>query len=238
MPLIWQAALLAALAGFAVFAGALLGCLDEDKGPLFNDKIHRGIIAFGGGALIGAVGLVLVPHGLESQSLWLGTVTFLAGGISFLCVDRYLQQRGTPVSQLIALMLDFVPEAIVLGAVITENYSMALFLAVIIGAQNLPEGFNAYREMRRKHNSFFRRHVLWIMAGCILVGPLAAISGYALFSMDSLILGSIMTFCAGGILYLVFEDIAPAAHEDGSWYPALGAVLGFTVALVGYGLTG
>ena len=238
MSIIVQLVLLSAFAGFAAFLGSLLGCLDEDKGPILSDEVRRGIVAFGGGALIGAVGLVLVPHGLDSQPLWLGTVTFLTGGFTFLCVDRYLKKRGTPVSQLIALMLDFVPEAIVLGAVITENYSMALFLAVIIAAQNFPEGFNAYREIRRSHGSFLRRNVIWIMAGCILVGPVAAMSGYALFTMDSLILGSIMTFCAGGILYLVFEEIAPDAFENKSWYPAFGAVIGFTIALVGYGLTG
>lgn len=229
--------MLSAFAGFAAFAGALLGCLDEDRGPILSDEIRRGIIAFGGGALIGAVGLVLVPHGLESQPLWLGTATFLAGGLTFLCVDRFLKRRGTPVSQLIALMLDFIPEAMVLGAVITENYSMALFLAVIIAAQNLPEGFNAYREMRKAHDGFLRSKVLWVMAGCIVVGPMAALTGYTVFQMDSLILGSIMTFCAGGILYLVFEDIAPEAFEEKSWYPAFGAVVGFTVALIGYGLT-
>lgn len=209
MQVVFQVILLSAFAGFAAFAGALLGCLDEDRGPFLSDKIRRGIIAFGGGALIGAVGLVLVPHGLESQPLWLGTATFLAGGLIFLCVDRFLKRRGTPVSQLIALMLDFIPEAMVLGAVITENYSMALFLAVIIAAQNLPEGFNAYREMREAHDSFLRRKVLWVMAGCIVVGPVAALTGYTVFRMDSLILGSMMTFCAGGILYLVLKTSRP-----------------------------
>ena len=76
------------------------------------------------------------------------------------------------------------------------------------------------------------------MSGCIAVGPLAAMSGYWLFSLDNMILGSIMTFCAGGILYLVFEDVAPDAHRTGDWRPALGAVIGFSVALVGFGLTG
>ena len=237
MPIIFHVILLSALAGLAAFAGALLGCLEERRATLFSDKFCRGIIAFGGGALIGAVGLVLVPDGLEKQPLWLATATFLIGGIIFLCLDRYLQKRGTPVSQLIALMLDFVPEALVLGAVISANYQMALFLAIIIGAQNLPEGFNAYREIRRSHGGFLVQHVLLIMAGAVIVGPIAALAGYGLFEMDSMILGSIMTFCAGGILYLVFEDVAPAAHEDGSWYPAFGAVAGFTVALVGHGLT-
>jgi ZIP family zinc transporter len=76
------------------------------------------------------------------------------------------------------------------------------------------------------------------MSGSIVVGPVAALAGYSLFTLDNMLLGSIMTFCAGGILYLVFEDVAPDAHRAGDWRPALGAVIGFSVALVGYGLTG
>ncbi|NCN84383.1 MAG: divalent cation transporter [Sphingomonadales bacterium] len=230
--------LLSMLAGLAAFVGAGLGCIVELKKGLISAEMHRTIIAFGGGALIGAVGLVLVPHGLESQPVWLGLGTFLAGGLVFLIIDHALKRRGTPVSQLVALNLDFIPEAIVLGAVISGDFEMALFLTAIIVAQNLPEGFNAYREIRQSHAGFLRKHVLQIMSGCIAVGPLAAMSGYWLFSLDNMILGSIMTFCAGGILYLVFEDVAPDAHRTGDWRPALGAVIGFSVALVGFGLTG
>lgn len=71
----------------------------------------------------------------------------------------------------------------------------------------------------------------------LLTALLGALAGFAVFSIDSLALGVIMTFCAGGILYLVFDDIAPDAHEPGDRTPALGAVLGFTVALIGFGST-
>lgn len=238
MTVILQIVVLAGLAGSAAFLGALLSYYDELRGSLINDRLRRGIVAFGGGALIGAAALVLVPHGLESQPLWLGALSFVAGGYIFLCIDRFLQRRQTPVSQLVALMLDFIPEAIVLGAVISGNFPMALFLTVIMATQNLPEGFNAYSEVRKSHDGFLRKHLLQIMALSIVIGPLAALAGFAVFEMDSLILGTIMTFCAGGILYLVFEDVAPAAASKGDWYPDFGAVLGFTVALVGYGLTG
>ncbi|MEH6757039.1 MAG: hypothetical protein V7676_05965 [Parasphingorhabdus sp.] len=230
--------IMSAAAGFAAFSGSLFGWFDESNKSWLSEKFRRTIIAFGGGALIGAVGLVLVPHGMESQPLWLALLTFLGGGATFLLIDRALARRGTPVSQLIALNLDFVPESIVLGAVITSDYNMALFLAVIIAAQNLPEGYNAYREIRHSHDGFLSKHVLQIMALCIVLGPFAALLGYSLFTLDSLLLGSLMTFCAGGILYLVFEDVAPEAHKDGDWKPAFGAVTGFAVALIGFGLTG
>lgn len=42
-----------------------------------------------------------------------------------------------------------------------------------------------------------------------------------------------MLFCRGGILYLIFNDIAPRAHLKHREFPALGAVSGFLFGLVG-----
>jgi ZIP family zinc transporter len=41
-----------------------------------------------------------------------------------------------------------------------------------------------------------------------------------------------MSFAAGGILYLVFQDIAPQSKMQRHWAPPLGAVLGFAVGMV------
>jgi ZIP family zinc transporter len=229
---------LTAAAGLSAFAGAALGCLDEIRGGVLSNKAKNAIIAFGGGALIGAVGLLLVPHGLDSQPVWLAAGTFVAGGAAALVVDRALQRSGTPASQLVALNLDFIPEAVVVGAVITQNRAMALFLAAVMIAQNLPEGFNAYREVRKSHGGFIRSHILRLMLLCIVIGPIAATLGYLVFTLESAVLGSVMTFFAGGILYLVFEDVAPEAKGNGEWMPAMGAVAGFMVALIGSGITG
>jgi len=47
-----------------------------------------------------------------------------------------------------------------------------------------------------------------------------------------------MLFCAGGILYLTFQDIAPQAKLERAWAPPLGAVVGFLIGLTGYMLIG
>ncbi len=231
------AVLLCAIAGASAYVGAFLGHLDEDAGGRLPESACNAITALGGGALIGAVGLMLVPHGLEAQPVWLAAITFLAGGGAALLVDRALNRSGTPASQLVALNLDFIPEAMIVGAVVSQNRPLAMFLAAVMVAQNLPEGFNAYREIRRSHAEFLRANILKLMLLCIVVGPLSAGVGFAFFTLDNQMLGMIMTFFAGGILYLVFQDIAPEAYKRGDWAPAFAAVSGFTVALVGSGLT-
>jgi ZIP family zinc transporter len=42
-----------------------------------------------------------------------------------------------------------------------------------------------------------------------------------------------MLFAAGGILYLVFQDIAPQVKLERHWSPPLGAVIGFALGLLG-----
>lgn len=65
------------------------------------------------------------------------------------------------------------------------------------------------------------------------VGPLCAWLGFAWLAADQQILGVLMLFCSGGILYLIFDDIAPRAHLKHHDFPALGAVSGFLLSLVG-----
>ncbi len=47
-----------------------------------------------------------------------------------------------------------------------------------------------------------------------------------------------MSFASGGILYLIFQDIAPQIRMERHWTPPLGAVLGFAIGMVGHQLIG
>jgi ZIP family zinc transporter len=71
-----------------------------------------------------------------------------------------------------------------------------------------------------------------------LLGPLAACIGYFLLQDKPSLTAGIMSFAAGGILYLIFQEIAPDAKMRRHWTPALGAVLGFVVGMVGKQLIG
>lgn len=48
----------------------------------------------------------------------------------------------------------------------------------------------------------------------------------------------VMTAAGGGIVYLVFQDIAPQAKLQRHWTPALGAVLGFGFGMIAHQLLG
>lgn len=66
-----------------------------------------------------------------------------------------------------------------------------------------------------------------------LLGPVCGVIGWFWLADQDAVLGSIMLFASGGILYLTFQDIAPQARLARHWAPPLGAVLGFALALTG-----
>ncbi len=220
------------MAGIAMPVGALAACVDSIHPNWLNSETRHGVIAFGGGALLSAVALVLVPEGIEQVSIPAAVVCFASGGFTFLVLDILLARVESPAGQLVAMLSDFIPEAIALGASFASGNSTAKLLAVMIAIQNLPEGFNAYRELTTRPNVSGRNVVL---AFCVLamLGPCAGLSGYFFLASQGLLVSCIMLFASGGILYLVFQDIAPEAHLRQRWMPAMGAVLGFLLGIVG-----
>lgn len=147
-------------------------------------------------------------------------------------LTRILAARKTSIFQLMAMMLDFIPEAIVLGAVIGKDYTQAVLLAVIIFTQNLPESFNAYREIKSS-SPLSRKSLVGLFIAAGLTGPFYLAFGLGVMEQNETSLGILMTFCSGGILYLVFNSIAPNVKLQNAYFPSLGALLGFAIGLAG-----
>ncbi|MBE0635863.1 divalent cation transporter [Candidatus Bipolaricaulota bacterium] len=217
--------------GLTILLGALLArFLPSGRKEIIQETIHI-TIAFGGGVLIAAVAFALVPMGLQALPLWLAILLFFAGSVLFMWVDVRLSCCGGSKAQFMAMLLDFLPEAISLGAVFPYNPRLGLLLALFIGAQNLPEGFNAYRELIAGDTS--PRRVLAMMFALSFLGPLAGLLGYLFLQSAQGVVGALMLVAGGGIVYLVFQDIAPLVKMKRHWTPALGASLGFIVGMVG-----
>jgi ZIP family zinc transporter len=227
-----QAGLLALLAGITIPIGGWIARIEHIQPDWLEAEFRHSVIAFGGGALFAAVALVLVPHGMEAFLPLPAAGIFLCGGVVMVGVDRALSGSGRPASNLMAMLSDYLPEALALGAVLTRDRHEAVLLAALIAIQNLPEGFNAYREMIQSSKLSSRR-ILVIFSGAALLGPVAAVTGAGLLSQQERILSGIMLFASGAILYLVFQDVAPQAKLKRHWAPALGAVLGFAFGMIG-----
>lgn len=139
------------------------------------------------------------------------------------------------MSQLLSMVSDFIPEAIAMGAVFSQNLKLGTLLAIIIGIQNLPESFNAYMDLNKNYSS---RKCLFILFLLSFMGVLCALGGYYFFSDLPIIVGALMLFSAGGVIYLIFQDIAPMSKLKKNWIPALGASLGFLAGMMGVKILG
>lgn len=228
---------LSLLAGAAMPIGAVLARLDLARPSWLGEGGRHFIVAFGGGALVSAVALVLVPEGLHKLPPVAAAMCFAGGGVVFYLLDGYLARLRSSSGQLVAMLSDFVPEAIALGAAFAIGESTGMLLALLMVLQNMPEGFNAYEELSR--NPKLRPNQIILAFACLaLVGPVSALTGYYFLAQAQELLGALMLFASAGILYLVFQDIAPESKIDHRGTPALGAVAGFLLGLIGNMLIG
>jgi ZIP family zinc transporter len=224
------------LAGAAAFIGGLIARIESSAETEIKREMIHGVVAFGGGVLISAVAFALAPEGIAFLHPAILGVVFCTGGVLFCILDAYLTKCGGTKAQFMAMLMDFLPEAISFGAVFGHNHRLGILLAVFIGTQNLPEGFNAFRELR---SSGARPvHTLVTLLLVSLLGPIAACIGYFFLQDQAKLTAGIMTFAGGGILYLIFQDIAPQSKMRRHWTPPLGAVLGFIVGMLGKQLIG
>ena len=83
--------LMTTASGACIFAGGMLARVERIRPRWLEQELRHTIIAFGGGVLLAAVAFVLVPEGQEYfPSPGGGVAIFLAGGVVFMLVERYL----------------------------------------------------------------------------------------------------------------------------------------------------
>lgn len=222
---------LAWMAGLSIPLGALVSAKVALKNACRRMELDSFMSYFGGGALLAAIALVLIPRGMEQTSVLTVGIAFGAGGLLFWQFSAWAKRSRNSAALFLGMLLDFIPEAILLGTLAASGSPMVYLLAGLMALQNMPEGFAAYHDMQENMNSPYR--LLTIFLAISLVGPVAAGLGYVWIASSESLLAIVLLFCSGGILYLIFEDIAPAAHSDYSSFPAVGAICGFLLGLLG-----
>ncbi|MBN2694236.1 divalent cation transporter [bacterium] len=217
-------------AGIPIIIGGLLASLLNFFKFKYKKELVHFITAFGGGALLSAIAFVLIPKAILHLSYFEMIVIFLSGTIFFMYLDILSSKIGGSIAQVLSMMMDFIPEALALGASFAYNHNFGLLIALFIGLQNLPEGFNAYFELNSKMS---RKKTLILMLFLSFVGVFASLIG-DFFLRDSVkLVNSIMLFAGGGIIYLIFQDIAPLSKIKNEWFPATGASIGFLLGMIG-----
>lgn len=232
-PMLTQLLMFSGFAGITVFIGGLLAnAFDHHvKETPIKYEITHTLMSFGAGIILSAVALVLIPKGMEELELWPMVLSFVAGTGLFMLLDRFLAKKGGQTATLLAMLMDFIPESIALGAVFAIDNSLGTLLAVFIGLQNLPEAFNSYRDLVQSGFSAKKTLIIFFFLSFFGIG--GALIGHYFLSDFPALTAHLMTFASGGILYLLVQDIIPESKLNKNYLTSLGASMGFLVGIVG-----
>ena len=227
------------LAASSLLVGALLALTVRP-----GRRVVGLVMAFGAGVLISAVAYELVLEAAETADtaryvalgLFAGCGVFFAGDTM---IDRLggegrkspggEQAGGVALAIVLGIVLDGIPESIVIGVGLLGGEGVGLAMLVAVFLSNLPEAVAATTGLSA---AGWRRSRLWLLwLGVVLVSALASLAGYALFddaSADTL--AFVLAFAGGAILTMLADTMMPEAFEHGGKVVGLATALGFALS--------
>ncbi len=173
-----------------------------------NGGGFRGVIISSLGILAGAVFLDIIVEGNPSDSLkkiWLFVI---------------------------AITIHNFPEGMATGVGFGgDSVANGLPIAIGIGLQNMPEGLAVALSLVRENYTVKKAFLIALFTG--LVEPIGAFLGYGLVTWFSPILGFILAFAGGAMLFVISDEIIPETHSNGYERQATyGIVIGFIIMMI------
>lgn len=229
------------VAASSLVLGGILGCW------LTIGKRTLGIImAFGAGVLICTVAYELIFEAVQSaKGSGIPALACLTGALTFFCGDWLIGKYGggdrkeidaTHKSSLVVpivlgIILDGVPETMVIGLGLREGGSVSLAMLVAVFISNLPESIAATTGMKSGDWSRFKINLLW--SAVALLCAASAGLGYLLLGNASVhAVAFVQAFAGGAILVMLANTMMPEAFEHGGKLAGIFTVLGFELSVI------
>jgi ZIP family zinc transporter len=235
--------------GASLLAGALAAAFLR-----LPARLAAGLTAFGGGVLLAAIALELVPEADAGAGAALTALGLLAGTLVYVAADHWLSQdedmammrrsghaaaagremtmppaghaeAARGESIAAGLFVDGVPESIALGLTIAEGeIGVALLAGIVLG--NLVEAYGAAQPIIAGGHP--RSFAIRLLGGIGFSLALATVLGGTVLSdaSDELI-GVAQAIAAGAVLAVVSIAIVPHAFSEVSRMVAIATVAGF-----------
>jgi len=203
------------------------------------------IMAFGAGTLISAVSYELI---FEAVKMGKGTgfpaFGLFAGALTFFFSDMLIEKMGAKnhmeikasgksslvVPMVLAIILDGIPESIVIGLGIFEGGAVSIAMLVAVFISNMPEAIAGTTGM--KTNGWSKGKILMLWGIIALICALASVAGFALFSgVSEEWLSFIQAFAGGAILIVLANSMMPESFEHGKKLAGIFTVLGFFISV-------
>jgi ZIP family zinc transporter len=214
------------------------------------DRAAAMLTAFGGGVLLAAVAVELVPEADREAGAALTALGLLAGTLVYVTADWWLGRNdevmsvrrsahaaaaGRPMdmdseavrgeSIAVGLFVDGVPESIALGLTIAEGeVGLALLVGILVG--NLVESYGAAQPIVAAGRS--RRFAVTLLTAIGFALAFATVlGGTALAGASGEVVGTAQAIAAGAVLAVVSIAIVPHAFEEVNRAVAAATIAGF-----------
>jgi zinc transporter, ZIP family len=203
------------------------------------------IMAFGAGTLISAISYELIFEAVKmAKGSGFPGFGLFAGAFTFYFSDKLIEKLGTSepmdiapsgqsrlvVPMVLAIILDGIPESIVIGLGLFEGGKVSLAMLVAVFISNLPESIAGSTGM--KAAGWSRKKIILLWLAIAVVCALATVAGFSLFSGASdHWLAFIQAFAGGAILMMLANSMMPEAYEHGGKLAGVFTVLGFAFSI-------
>lgn len=227
-----------------------------------NERYQRLFLGFAAGVMIAAsVWSLIIPAidmaEAQGKTGWIPAAGgFLLGALFLLLLDTLMPHlhlgsdkpegvksnlsRSTML--ILAITLHNIPEGLAVGLTFglvahaadpVAALATAFALALGIGIQNIPEGAAISLPLRSEGFSRRRAFLYGSLSG--VVEPISAVLGVLIISILGGIMPWLLAFAAGAMMYVVVEELIPAANpnpDEHSNLGTIGVMLGFVLMMV------
>jgi ZIP family zinc transporter len=203
------------------------------------------IMAFGAGTLISAISYELIYESVQlGKGTGFPTFGFFAGALTFFFSDKLIEKLGARkpaangaseqsklvIPMVLAIILDGIPESIVIGLGIFEGGTVSIAMLVAVFISNLPEAIAGTTGMKASGWSRKKITLLWIIIA--VVCALGSVAGFSLFTnVSAHWLAFIQSFAGGAILLMLANSMIPESYEHGGKLAGIFTVLGFFISV-------
>lgn len=243
---------------FYCIVGILIPFIGTSLGSFFvfflknniNLLVHKLIIGFAAGVMVAASIWSLIMPSVEiaiSQNVisWVPCTVGFVLGILFLIFINYVsslieKKNSKKLNMLMfSVTLHNIPEGMAVGVcfagVLSGSSSIflaeAFVLAIGIAIQNIPEGAIISLPLKFNGNSKVKSFLYGVLSG--IVEPVAAFITIMLLNIVVPVLPYLLSFAAGAMFYVVFEELIPEMHMGKkSSFGIIGLSIGFIIMMI------
>ena len=244
LPVWGRAVVWGALAGSGLLVGLIAAIITRPA----HAKIAR-VMAFGAGALLGTVSILLLVSAQEHAGIVRAAVVLLCGALLFSLINVWLARAGAKdrkrcgecVPQetehdkpgsgkaiAIGTIIDALPEGLILGIAVAHGTAPTIPVVAGFFLANVPESLSSSAGMHLAGRSMRYIFSVWVAAS--VVTPVAAVLGSVFFAGASPMVAGILDALSGGILLaMAVETMIPEAFDKAPLFSGTVAVLGFAI---------